>query len=240
MRRTPAVSIRRNRTAAGKRSSSSGRLASAGRSAGTRNRLDQPEVSARKRARSASPSRTSTFLQPAGARPAGSVTMPRAAPAGSGTRPVRGRDRRPGPAATRGSRRRFATGPTSAPRSRSGRRRPARSADGRGGRRASAPPRPARTCPAPHPGQVPRVDGPAWDAERRVAEDRPFEARPLQVAEKGRHVEERRLPAGVRSDEDVERSEPLRHVAQGPVPERLDARHDHVRRQWYTPGIASS
>ena len=241
MRRTPAVSIRRNRAAAGKSSSSSGRLASADRSAGTRNRLDQPEVSERK-ARRFGVAFPDQHLSPARRGASGR----RGDDAFGRLRRVRELDP-------------FAVG-TGVP----VRLQPeGLGSDSQRVRRlhrdlvAADAGRPVlwtvaaavgnprlhgqlERAPAPHPGQVPRVDGPERDAERRVAEDRPFEARLLQVAEKGRHVEERRLPAGVRSDEDMERSEPLRHVAQGPEPERLDARHDHVRWQWYTPGATLS
>ena len=83
-------------------------------------------------------------------------------------------------------------------------------------------------CAVPHPSQMPRIGGPKWDATRLVAHDRVLEVHAVQVAEKGEHVEKRRFPAGVRPDQHVEGSEPLRYVAQGAEPERLDPRHDEA------------
>ena len=78
---------------------------------------------------------------------------------------------------------------------------------------------------APHPGQGPGIGRAAGDAKRLVAHDRVFEVHAVQVTEKGRHVEKRRLPAGVRPDQHVEGSEPLRYVAERAEPKGLDPRH---------------
>ena len=77
-----------------------------------------------------------------------------------------------------------------------------------------------------HPREVSRIGGTGWDTLRLQTGDRPLEPHTLQIAEKGQHIEKRRLAAGVRADQHVEGSKSLRHVAQRPEPEGLDPAHE--------------
>lgn len=76
-----------------------------------------------------------------------------------------------------------------------------------------------------HPGQVLGIRGTQWNPQPHVALNGRLDAHADEVSERCNDIQEVGLAARVRSDQDVERSERLRHLPQGPVAQRLDARH---------------